>query len=794
MRFHLYFFLLCLLLPHYCGAQKKAINRYPVTADGKLKYEYMGKLSSGRKLVINFSQKYGFVDSALRDVVECIYDSATDFKRGKALVKKDGKYGIIDTLGKELIPSVYDSIDGEYSPGGRRSYDVAGRIDNYAWVKTGGIVGVYTIDVHHFEPVTGYGAYFYDRPVANKYMRIYSKEIDVGSGLAFRDGKVALAPRKGQSVGEYVINGRIIISREGKHGFLDSALNIAIPIKYDMVDNFHEKLAAVKLYGKWGYIDASGKLVINVCYDTVENFENGFAVVKRDGKYGVINKGGLEKIPCVYDRFLSKKSYSRIENMHQRGVFSVESNKKWALVDTNNRLLTPFTYNDISASHWGFEVEANKKVGMISYDLKSSIPVVYARIIPHFLENCIAVDNGERWGLIDTFYKVVLPDTFVSLDAALTVWKEMRASPERKSNFVTEPGKYLFVDHFFQGRASVENSAHQWGYINKKGKEVIPCIYQMAGDYRNRKAKVQIGKLYGYINKKGKYIYAPDTLDVDNDKGIWVTSKAERYGIANRAGKLIVPIDYNEPYALTHNRLFVRKDKSYGIIDRKGKEVLPFVYSKGFSYFSEVVCMKKGNQWLIMNKRGHIKVRLDTTLDICSYFREGLAVVKDTSDRYGYINKKGRIVLPCIYNEAKDFNDGGAVVNTTVGKYEMVTYKPYDDDENELEEITERRRIYGDSVGVIDKQGKLIIPCMYKAIMYYSKTELMQVRIHRYDEWGSINTQNELVAPYSISSSWSVYHEEKHKWTRKIENGEWVYRNKRGRVKLRVGYVKDPKA
>lgn len=51
-------------------------------------------------------------------------------------------------------------------------------------------------------------------------------------------------------------------------------------------------------------------------------------------------------------------------------------------------------------------------------------------------------------------------------------------------------------------------------------------------------------------------------------------------------------------------------------------------------------------------------------------FHEGLAVIgkKDAKDRYGYMNKSGEIVIPCIYRTAETFSDGVAVVGIDIDR------------------------------------------------------------------------------------------------------------------------------
>lgn len=50
------------------------------------KYHYIGDFSEGRAKV-RFDKKYGFVNLDGKEIVECVWDYAEDFKDGKALVQ-----------------------------------------------------------------------------------------------------------------------------------------------------------------------------------------------------------------------------------------------------------------------------------------------------------------------------------------------------------------------------------------------------------------------------------------------------------------------------------------------------------------------------------------------------------------------------------------------------------------------------------------------------------------------------------------------------------------------------------
>ncbi len=53
-------------------------------------------------------------------------------------------------------------------------------------------------------------------------------------------------------------------------------------------------------------------------------------------------------------------------------------------------------------------------------------------------------------------------------------------------------------------------------------------------------------------------------------------------------------------------------------------------------------------------------------------FREGLAAVRDEDDKWGYIDKTGRVVIPCQWERAWDFSKGLARVKDEDGNWHKI--------------------------------------------------------------------------------------------------------------------------
>jgi hypothetical protein len=57
--------------------------------------------------IVNKDGGWGFIDKSGKEVVSCIYENADDFSDGLAPVEKDGKWGYINKAGTEVIPFIY---------------------------------------------------------------------------------------------------------------------------------------------------------------------------------------------------------------------------------------------------------------------------------------------------------------------------------------------------------------------------------------------------------------------------------------------------------------------------------------------------------------------------------------------------------------------------------------------------------------------------------------------------------------------------------------------------------------
>lgn len=211
---------------------------------------------------VSKNDKYGFIDTKGKVVIELKYEWASSFSDGLTIVSVEGLYGAIDTQGKTVIPFEYQAL-ADFHDG----FATAARPPK---------------DLENYE---------------SKY------------GLINKKNEVVI-PFMYESMGN-LSESLIAVKKDGKWGYVDTKNKAIIPItlKYEMVNDFSDGLAAVFSYEensdnlKYGYIDKTGKLVIPIQFtkaywddsEGLIDFNNGIAVVNdKEGRTFCINKKGKE--------------------------------------------------------------------------------------------------------------------------------------------------------------------------------------------------------------------------------------------------------------------------------------------------------------------------------------------------------------------------------------------------------------------------------------------------------------------------------------------------------------------
>ena len=224
------------------------------------------------------------------------------------------------------------------------------------------------------------------------------------------------------------------------------------------------------------------------------------------------------------------------------------------------------------------------------------------------------------------------------------------------------------------------------GYMDKTGKEVIPCQFDQAYDFKEGLARVEKKKTFSFIDKTGKTVIQLESgyKAYDVSEGLIRVQKTstEKYGYIDVLGNWVVKpkydeaFDFNDELAQVYYKEWVFINKKGLVIERLNSGGHRFGrerskrenmnFSEGLSVFSKREWIGRGDdkyKYGYQNKSGCIVIKAEK-YDEAFAFREGLARVggNDHGIHYGFIDKNGKEITPLIYKRAHDFHEGMAAI------------------------------------------------------------------------------------------------------------------------------------
>ena len=266
-------------------------------------------------------------------------------------------------------------------------------------------------------------------------------------------------------IGEPNAYGLIPVTSGGKHGFLDADGREVLPCFFTYISDFKDGYARTNYGGsmmlrdepyggQWGLIDTLGRETIPCRYYYLDTPGEGLAafMLEQFGNFGYVDvKGNV----AISPRFAVAKPFSG-------GVAVVSyNNVNYGLVDRNGNEVSSFRYKRIGEFHDGLAPFNTNLYGMNFQGME------------------------PRCGYIDTEGREVLPAKWDDAGE----FSEMRAPVMRFG---------VNSEDFYDAR---------WGYIATNGQLVVPFKYHEAYPFSCGLARVFVKGLgYGYINRKGEEV------------------------------------------------------------------------------------------------------------------------------------------------------------------------------------------------------------------------------------------------------------------------------------------------
>ena len=291
-------------------------------------------------------------------------------------------------------------------------------------------------------------------------------------------------------------------------------------------------------------------------------------------------------------------------------------------------------------------IKLNDKFGYIDVTGKTIIPLIY--------------DNGKK------FYKetaiVLLDKKMLLIDKTGKIIKKL---------------KYTIIGWSKEDVTNVGLDDKYGRIYNTTGEEIIPPIYDAMPRFRSADFTtwVKLNNKWGTIDKLGNIIlpirYDDIGATLNDNYRVEVNGK---YGLMNNSKKL-TDVKYDSIGDFKDGFSIVKMSNKFGFIDSLGKELTPITYDYLTSFSEDVATAINNNHWWLLNTKGEkIQLFYNDSLNyrMVDSFREGLCCVK-FEDKIGYINKKGNLVIPLLYDEGTRFEDGIAFVGLN-NKWGVIDY------------------------------------------------------------------------------------------------------------------------
>ena len=500
------------------------------------------------------------------------------------------------------------------------------------------------------------------------------------------------------------------IKKDQVFGFLNVCGDEVIPCQYETAEYFNGGRALVKKV-VWYFVDGSNNesdALFNVV--DAKALTQGISMVKfKDGKYAFINnKYDITKKPI-------SQSYDEIKPFFGSEVFKVKSGNLYGLISLQGQvLMTPtLTFIEPSGVSHLYRFGQASKIGLVDTMWKVKFEPMYSQILDFDA-------NGIAWAQVEGGFSLLHSKSYRASKAykSIAPFNKMGIAQMMDANglnglintnldVIIDP-RYASISDFNDYQlAAVSGSDKKYGFINAKGEEVIKPLFDEVGkfnsfgvvvvkeDYKDFKNKTyKIAQIY---NKHGQAVITKvnDTLGVNSNLNIMYE---------------FIDTLMNNKYMIVKKMIDNEYVGSHLVEMGAYRLITPLPYQE-ISDFDEtaIVRYKFTNLWGLMDSTG--KVVLQPTYLEIRKPGEGYYAVKESNEKFGFIDKRGKIQIPFEYADVKTYKKGHCVVK-----------------------LRDKQ-----SWGLINKFNAKVVPCFFKTVnMNDDRIEMFDDKQNKYviDEKG----------------------------------------------------------
>ena len=341
--------------------QTKVSQLFPMKPKKYLKLRFERGLARVSK-----QGKWGYINPQGAEVIPLVYDFLGEFSEGLvcAIKKVDNqlKIGFLDRENRIIIPFVYDFVE--------EAYKYLKAEQGLIPLRKNGKWGYLNISNEVSIPFQYAQASIFKQGMAlvstslSTLMPSWKCIDDKGNTLFELDQEYQLSEA-------YFQEGFLKVESQEKEGFVDVEGNLLGRL-YDKVLPFQQGLAQVFTQhdNQWktGFINTQGREIIPLIYDCGEAPQTA----QRWGRYFFLKKNGLKGVVDTKNRVVISFTYEDIllprKNAFNLAKLAVKKEGYWGYINQKEKWVIPARYNKVANFHWKYAlVEYQGKPGYIDY-------------------------------------------------------------------------------------------------------------------------------------------------------------------------------------------------------------------------------------------------------------------------------------------------------------------------------------------------------------------------------------------------------------------------------------------
>lgn len=393
---------------------------------------------------------------------------------------------------------------------------------------------------------------------------------------------------------------------------------------------------------KWGVINQDGEIVINPSYQemivipdkTKDVFICTYDINEEEGTYKtkVLNKKN-EEIFTQYEQIEVLQNIDNNNNIwYEKNVLKVIKDGKCGLIDLNGKKLLNCEYDEISAME-GIEnsllINKDGLIGLVNDSGTILIETKFSEIKnlgTTYKEGYITIDENGKSGVISTTKKQLLENKYDKIEQ---IYLE---------------DIYLVIE---DGEKKLINQSGE--VLLNKGFEDIKA--------KTKRGVVFVQEdLYGEMSIEGEILIEAKYQDLKEAKeGIYIAKLNDKYGIIDENEQEKIGFEYDGIIYNDKTNLFLAEDENYKttIINDNYETKLNGVLVD-FNIDNKYIRMRSNDEYKYYN----LNLEEISSQDA---LKNNTLFLRKENGKYGYVDKKGNVIVDYIYDDATEQNEYGFV-------------------------------------------------------------------------------------------------------------------------------------